>query len=559
MYINTNIASLDAQNNLSSSQMSLQTSLQRLSSGLRINSAKDDAAGLAISTRMSSQIAGLSQASQNANDGISMSQTAEGGMSTIADNLQRMRSLAVQAANGSNSTSDRQSIQAEIAQLQSQINQVATETQYNGTNLLDGSLSNAQFQIGANANQTLNMSIGNLQASALGSYALKNSQGVDQGYMTQAVASTAAVGGAGTAALPWAIQQNGATGGNTISISGNGTTGSITTNYSSTTTAETADQIAAQINNNSAIQATGVTATAATTVVVNLSGNGTNAVSLNLYSNSSAVGASPVKVSVSNGSGTNDLAGLVSSINSQSGTSGITATFNQTAGTITLSNSTGQDIAVQNASNAASGITVQGASGIDSSGNAILSANNGAVPPAAATTPITLGATGAAGDLATVGGQVSFSSPSSYSVNVAVASAAYQAANPPTGTQVAPTANTDILGTGTTTGSTLNSVNNINVDTIAGANSAIQVIDAALLNVNNQEANMGAVQNRFTSVISNLSTAGQNLTSARSLIQDTNFASETANLTRAQILQQAGTAMLAQANSAPNGVMALLK
>ena len=221
MYINTNIASLDAQNNLSSSQMSLQTSLQRLSSGLRINSAKDDAAGLAISTRMTSQINGLSQASQNANDGISMSQTAEGGMTTISDNLQRMRSLAVQAANGSNSTSDRQSIQAEIAQLQTQINQVATQTQYNGTNLLDGSLSNAQFQIGSNANQTLNMSIGNLQADAIGSYSLPIA---DLGAMT-AVSALGTVTGSGTTASPYVVPANTAVGGATISVSGNGTSG----------------------------------------------------------------------------------------------------------------------------------------------------------------------------------------------------------------------------------------------------------------------------------------------------------------------------------------------
>jgi flagellin len=512
LYINTNIASLDAQNNLSSSQMSLQMSLQRLSSGLRINSAKDDAAGLAISTRMTSQINGLSQASQNANDGISMSQTAEGGMTTISDNLQRMRSLAVQAANGSNSTSDRQSIQAEIAQLQTQINQVATQTQYNGTNLLDGSLSNAQFQIGSNANQTLNMSIGDLRASAIGSYALPVA---DQGAMT-AVSALGTVTGSGTTASPYAVPLNTAAGNATISISGNGTSGSITTATNTATSAETADQIAAQINSSTTIQATGVTATAATTVTLAGFTAGA-AVSLNLYSSSSAVGATPTQVSVSNGTGLSDLSGLVSSINAQSGTSGITATFNQSAGTITLSNTTGANISVQNATSTASTITVQGASGTASGA---------------------LGALGGGSDTATVGGQVSFSSPSSYSVTAS---------------------NTDALGVTTTVGSTLNSVNAINVDTIAGANSAIQVIDAALLNVNNQEANMGAVQNRFTSVISNLATAGQNLTSARSLIQDTNFASETANLTRSQILQQAGTAMLAQANSAPNGVMALLK
>jgi len=568
LYINTNIASLDAQNNLSTSQMSLQTSLQRLSSGLRINSAKDDAAGLAISTRMTSQIQGLAQASQNANDGISMSQTAEGGMSTIADNLQRMRTLAVQAANGSNSTSDRQSIQAEIAQLQAQINQVATQTQYNGTNLLDGSLSNAQFQVGSNANQNINISIGNLQGSNIGSYQLpSNTVGTMSVATNSAGANSLAVSAestdgktltlgsttglqvgqniaghgfasgtiitsinstANTITLSNADSLNPATfaafnistvasnasssgTGDVISVSGNGTSGNVTT-----TAGQSADQIAAAINASPSISSTGVTATASNTVT--LASLGTGAVSLNLYSTSvtSAGIKTQSMVSVSNGTGQNDLAGLASSINAQSGTSGISATFNTTANTITLSNSTGADIAVQNASSTTSTITVTG---------------SGAA--SAALTGI-----GTAGDSATVGGQVNFSSPTSYAV---------------TGTS------TDVTGVTTTVGSTLNSVSTINVGTVAGANSAIQVIDAALLNINNQQANMGAVQNRFTSVISNLATSGQNLTAARSLIQDTNFAAETANLTRSQILQQAGTAMLAQANSVPNGVMALLK
>jgi flagellin len=451
-----------------------------------------------------------------------MSQTAEGGMSTIADNLQRMRTLAVQAANGSNSVSDRQSIQAEIAQLQSQINQVATQTQYNGTTLLDGSLSNAQFQVGANANQTINMSIGNLQGTSIGSYQLPSAT---QGAMTVATISTAAVPAA-VPPLTVGIPQANASLGGTLSISGQGTSGSITT-----VAGETADQIAAQINSNSQVSATGVTATAATSLTLNALGTG--AVSLNLYTTSttSAGVATPIKISVSNGSGSNDLAGLVSSINAQSGTSGITATYNTSAGSITLSNTTGADISVQNASTAASTITVTGNAGYDTNGNPVASGAASAV----------LGATGTAGDLATVGGQVNFSSPSSYAVTGTGAGA------------------TDVTGTANTVGATLNSVNSINVDTVAGANSAIKIIDAALLNVNNQEADMGAVQNRFTSVISNLATSGQNLTAARSLIQDTNFAAETANLTRSQILQQAGTAMLAQANSVPNGVMALLK
>src|SRR6478609_6851960 len=157
--INTNIASLNAQRNLSKSQATLGTSLQRLSSGMRINSAKDDAAGMAISERFTAQIRGLNQAVRNANDGISLAQTAEGGLGTSGDLLQRMRELAVQSANGTNSASDRASLQAEVSQLQQELNRIATTTQFNGQNVLDGSLSSTQFQVGANANQTINVGI----------------------------------------------------------------------------------------------------------------------------------------------------------------------------------------------------------------------------------------------------------------------------------------------------------------------------------------------------------------------------------------------------------------
>ena len=165
MGINTNVASLNAQRNLTSSQTGLATSLQRLSSGLRINSAKDDAAGLAISNRMTSQINGLNQAARNANDGISLAQTAEGALQSSTEILQRMRTLAVQTANGTNSASDRASTQQEISQLQQELNRISSTTQFNGQNILDGSLNNAQFQVGANANQTINFSISSAAAS----------------------------------------------------------------------------------------------------------------------------------------------------------------------------------------------------------------------------------------------------------------------------------------------------------------------------------------------------------------------------------------------------------
>jgi flagellin len=168
--INTNVPSLTAQRNLSKSQGTLNTSLQRLSSGLRVNSAKDDAAGLAISDRMTSQVRGLNQAARNANDGISLAQTAEGALQESTNLLQRMRELAIQSANDTNSASDRQSLQDEVMQIQAEINRIAETTSFNGRNLLDGSFGVAKFHVGAEANQTINVTTGDARGTNLGSY-----------------------------------------------------------------------------------------------------------------------------------------------------------------------------------------------------------------------------------------------------------------------------------------------------------------------------------------------------------------------------------------------------
>jgi flagellin len=514
--INTNIASLNAQNNLSTSQSALQTSLQRLSSGLRINSAKDDAAGLAISTRMSSQIAGLNQAARNANDGISMSQTAEGAMATITTNLQRMRDLSVQAANGSNSQSDRQALQAEIIQIKGEINRIATQTQFNGSNLLDGSLTAAQFQVGANANQTINFSIGNVKATAIGNYNYSSSE---LSGLSLAKAATAVV-----SATQGPVNSNA---GDALVVSGNGyTVPSLTIGAG-----ESADKIVTAFN---AINGTsGVTASASNTVELGAFTANT-ATTLNIYYGStdaaSAISGNG-RIQVTNSTGGSDLAGLASQINQQTGTSGISAVVNGSK--LMLSNSTGQDISVENVLGGDL-VTVGGvattAAGVATTG----------VPQAlgaAAVSP-------ALGSAVTVGGELSFNSSTSFSLTTTTAAGLAAAAGTQASAQ-STVANVDV--TTTTNG----------IPT--GANSAITVIDAALLNINNAQASMGAVQNRFTTVIANLNTTAQNLTQSRSRIQDTDFAAETASLTRGQILQQAGTAMLAQANSLPNGVMALLR
>jgi flagellin len=504
--INTNISSLNAQRNLTTSQSSLATSLQRLSSGLRINSAKDDAAGLAIATRMTSQINGLNQAVRNANDGISMAQTAEGGLSTAGDLLQRMRELAVQAANGTNSASDRASIQSEVGQLQAELNRIATTTQFNGQNLLDGSLNNAQFQVGANANQTISFSIGNAQANAIGNNTLAQNQG---GTMINAVAGTAT----------GAFKANNVAAGS-LTIQGNGqSSGAITIGAG-----ESGDQIAAAVN--AASGNTNVSASATTTAVLGGFAAGTVSLKINAGSTTSGGVTTNNTVSVSATlASANDLSGLTQAINNASGQTGITATADLVNGKITLVQSQGKDIGVQNVSGA-TGVTVTG-----------LGAAYGGTG-----TAVTLTAPGA-GDTANVGAYVSFNSSTSFTTTTTAAG---------------------ITATTGSTGSTLSAVGSIDVSALTngvptGANSAIQVIDSALSLVNSMRAGLGALQNRFNSTITNLQTTSENVSAARSRIQDADFAAETANLTRSQVLQQAGTAMLAQANAVPNQVLTLLR
>jgi flagellin len=507
--------------------------LQRLSSGLRINSAKDDAAGLAIATRMTSQINGLTQAARNANDGISMAQTAEGALSQISDNLQRMRDLSVQAANGSNSAGDRTAIQSEISQLQQEITRVANQTSFNGTNLLDGSLTNAQFQVGANSNQVINAQIGSAQATAIGNYVLKTGD-TSALLFTATGSATTNFGNAKLGAATNAFAANGNSAGavtQTLTISGNGQTYTTAASTAAAaanvgTSAGTAYQFAQLANVGSGT--TGVTATATTTATLrNFSAAGT--VSLTLYgAPTSANAVNFVTISASMATAT-DTSGLAVAINAQSGTTGITAVADTINGTVALTQSAGYDIAIKNGS--AITFNAAGSQG--------------------ATAGVAVTASGAATNSVVIGGKVEFSGSGPYTVASSVISNAG-------GIFIS----TAAIGAGQT--GTLNTVAGIDVQTLTGsiptgANNAINIIDAALTSINSARAALGAMQNRFTSVVANLQTSAENLTASRSRIQDTDFAQETAQLTRGQILQQAGTAMLAQANALPNGVMALLR
>ncbi|APV51415.1 flagellin [Betaproteobacteria bacterium GR16-43] len=491
--INTNVASLNAQRNLNTSQSALAVSLQRLSSGLRINSAKDDAAGLAISERMTTQIKGLNQAVRNANDGVSLAQTAEGALSQSGQLLQRMRELAIQSANSTNSASDRSAIQSEVNQIKDELNRVASTTTFNGLKILDGSFQNQGFQVGANANQTIGVSIAGVAATDLANYSVSGvSTSANQG-TGQAAAAAAALPGANVIAAQ-TLTISGAKGTSTVAVTAGNSAYTVATNV------------------NAASGTTGVTAKANNeATIAGLSAAGT--VTLTLGSGSST---STISAAVS----TTDLSALAKAINNVTGTTGITA--EATGGSLKLKQADGKDINIANFdhSTASATATVTGL-GADA---------------------VTL--TQGAADSTVVAGSVTFSSSDTYSVSSSVANTAGSIVDVAASTSVASTANL---------------VSAIDVGTIAGAQSAIDVLDSALAKVSGVRGDLGAVQTRFELAITNLQTTSENLSAARSRIQDADFAAETAQLTRAQILQQAGTAMLAQANALPNSVLTLLR
>ena len=377
--INSNIASLNSQRSLNGSQGALNTALQRLSSGLRINSAKDDAAGLAISERFNAQIRGLNQATRNANDGISLAQTAEGALGEVANNLQRIRELAVQSRNATNSTSDRNALNAEAQALKAEIDRVASTTAFNGVKVIDGSFTNAAFQVGANAGETITVaSLVNAQSASLGTY--------------------------------------------------------------------------------SAAQVTGAAASAFTAVTAG-----------DLTINGTSVGAIAADTNAANRANS-----VASAVNSYSSQTGVYATILSSAPTQVVLTSTSGNIVVAHA---------------------------GATSSAAIT-----GLTAA-----------------------------------------------------TTTATSSTGFAALDISSVAGADTAMAAMDAALTSVNSARASLGAIQSRFSSAVANLQTTAENLSASKSRIMDADYAQETASLTRAQILQQAGTAMLAQANALPNNVLSLLR
>jgi len=451
MSVNTNVLSLTAQRNMVGTQNSLSTSIERLSTGLRINSARDDAAGLAIAERFTSSIRGSSVAQRNANDGISFAQTAEGALDVIGGNLQRIRELAVQSLNDSNTDADRTAINQEVQQLTAEVQRIASDTTFNSRNILDGSLGTMLFQIGAERGQTLDISGVDARATTLGSQANAIVQENRDTQLTYTGLQDIFVNGVGV----------------------------------DLTTVNSESDLVSAIN--AVSNQTGVTASVETRVDLGaldaaggtLTVNGTGVV---IAANSSA----------------QDVVDLINADT----TLGVTASLSQ-AGNVVITSTSGEDVTL-----AESAAGLFGGFNDDTFVSAIRLSASG-------TDPITVTGTNAAAlDLTVGGGATAFSS-------------------------------------GIT-------VDQVSVATRADANNALDAMDAAIDQITAMRADLGAVQNRFENVIEVAGVQMENLSAARSRIQDADFAAETANLTRAQILQQAGLASLAQANAAPQAVLSLL-
>ena len=486
--INTNVLSLTAQRNLASSQSQLATSLQRLSSGLRINSAKDDAAGLAITERFTTQIRGLNQAIRNANDGISLAQTAEAALNEVTNNLQRIRELAVQSGNATNSVSDRATLDQEVQQRLAEINRIAVQTSFNGRNVLDGTFGNAVFQVGANVGQTISLDLDtSVRTADIGAVAQVNSGSAPiAAFTSTSVALGAVVTSGGANVLSGANQTVTLSVGNvdiTVSGTNGGSTGAPTTTFAIGDFSTAIQGARAQLE------------------AAGFSLNQPGTITANTLTFSRVDGASfDIQTS------TPILAGVVAGSQSVATAAGITLA----AGDLNIS----------------VGSTVFSVTGSFATAQELVDGINTAF---AGNAQASLDANGI------------FTVTANETISIASANAG-----------------ADVFANGASAAAS-GSLAQLDVRNVQNANTAIQRVDAALTAISDLRSTFGAVQNRFESTIANLTSTSENLSASRSRILDADFAAETANLTRVQILQQAGISVLSQANVQPQNVLALLQ
>ncbi|AWK82456.1 flagellin [Photobacterium damselae] len=474
--VNTNVSAMTAQRYLNSASNGVANSMEKLSSGLRINSAKDDAAGLQISNRLTSQTNGLNVAMRNANDGISMAQTAEGAMQESTNMLHRMRDLALQSANGSNSDEDRAAIQKEVTALQTEMTRIADTTTFGGQNLLDGSFGTKQFQIGANANETIGVSLGDISANAIGNFTAEG-KGTKLGSETPTSAAGSAAGGKfAVVATAGDLNLSGPNGTGKVSVSATDTVSSIADNINSANTGIKAE-------------------TTVSTKLTGLTDGETGTLE---------IGEDKFDLAKYKG----DNKKLAEDI----GKAGYTATVSKDGNEISIEAKNVDGIMISNAKKPASG------------------------------TGVALDGIGAAADTNNIvkNAELKLSANSNFSVTNADSTKDVLA---------------EVIGSGT---GTKNSVADIDLTTQSGSQDALAVIDAAIEGIDSQRADLGAVQNRFNHTLNNLSNINENVNASNSRIKDVDFAKETTNMTKNQILQQASTSILAQAKQIPQSALSLL-
>lgn len=487
--INTNIGAISAQANMAKVNDDFNQAMTRLSSGLRINAAKDDAAGMAIAEKMTAQVMGINQAVRNATDGKNLLDTTESAHVEVSNMLQRMRELAVQSANDTNTGSDRGNITAESRQLVAEINRIAENTTFNGMKVMDGSFAGKQFQIGADLGQTLSVSIDAASATDIGAFKTKSEVSI--------------------------ADTGGVTGAEELIISGHAGNATITS-----TANMSAKSLAAEVNSVSA--QTGVQATAVSKAKLsNLTAVGKISFEVN--------GASIGTVAISN---KEDLRSLRDAINTKTTTTGVTATMGDTNAAIVLTDSTGKNIEISDYLAVDSGAAAQAkmdVTGLNTDGSTDATPDKLTLDVAASDTS------------AIVTGQVTFTSTQTFSVN-----------------STSTSADTNFFSTNANAAS-LESVADVDLSTATSSAEAITVIDVALQKVSQARGALGALSNRLDSTISNLTNISGSVQAAKSQVMDADFAAESTQLARGQILSQAATAMLAQANSSKQGVLSLLR
>ncbi|MDP9653815.1 UNVERIFIED_ORG: flagellin [Pseudomonas putida] len=562
--VNTNITSLGVQKNLNKASDALSNSMNRLSSGLKINSAKDDAAGMQIANRLNNQVKGLNVAIANANNGVSIAQTAEGAMQESTNTLQRLRELALQAANGDKSDADRVSLQQEFTAKVGELNRIASTTTFGGRNLLDGSFSNVGFQIGANANETISFGMTDISSTALkGNY----SEASVDGTAMKGLAATAIGSVVTDKALTTGTAAATALAGEAININGT----DIVLGSGAAGTAAAAAAVKA-INDQSGV--TGVTASADSTGVVSLVSEkdillaaptaGTDGLAaLGLTAGNTAVStdmAAAGSITV-NGNAVGWTAGatrasVLTDLENAAGgaAAGASATF--TDGRFKLTSGDGADIKLANTS--AGSLSVLGLSAgttqakltadtsIDLNGVEVKFKKGDTTDAIVAS--INSASTGVMASKNTDGTLNLFADKD---ITVKDGSA---------GTGLAALGLTTVAANGTKKATTMEtSVSDLNILSAASSQQAIQALDGALQQIDSQRSQLGAVQNRFASTVANLQSISQNSTAAKGRVEDADFASEAAELTKQQTLQQASTAILSQANQLPSAVLKLLQ